>query len=124
VKGYNNSYSPITAFSTTVTLKENKRPAYIPDPVLDKTTRNLVKINFSEAVKGNMLVRCTEINGTYTTEIPNVVTVSGSSATINLNFAPTNFIPLRIDIISNSITDLGGNPVAAMPTTLMTAIVY
>jgi hypothetical protein len=116
VRGYNGSYSAITTFTKSVELKDNKKPYYI-DAVFDKTSKNIIRLNFSEQIKGNLLVKVTQI-GTVAIDFSNTVTISGNSAYINLTNIPMNGAYLKIDIINNAITDLSGNSTNAMTTTM------
>lgn len=124
IRGYNNSYAPITSFTKDAVLKDNEKPTYIPEPVFDQTSRNRIRLNFSEAVQGTMTVKViqsTDTGATY--EISNQVTVSGNNAFIDLLTIPNNNSWLRIEIVTSNIRDLHGN-VAYMPTTLMARVSY
>lgn len=123
VKGYNGSFTAIEAFNQMVMLKDNQKPTLLGSAVFDKTTLNTIKLNFSEAIAGTMTVKVTQI-GTYPVEIPNTVSVSGSTAIITLGSIPTNGAYLRIDVIDNKITDTNGNQVSAMPTQLGALVSY
>ena len=125
VKGYNDSYSAISYYETTIALRENTRPAYKPDPVFDKTTMTAIKINFTETVLGTMTVKVSQIVGSNTIEIPvKSVDVNGSTATINLAIPPSNNSLMYINIVSYDIKDLNGNSLAAMPSTIPLLITY
>ncbi len=108
VKGYNGSYSEMTTYSGMVDLKDNKKPTFL-NAVFDKSTRMKVTLNFSEEVQGTLVVRVTQIGGTYSYEIPNSVVFDGNRAIINLQSIPTNNSYLRIEIVSYNITDTSGN---------------
>ncbi len=124
VKGFNNSYAPITLYSTTVTLKETTRPELQGAPVFDATSRSSIRLNFSEAVQGTMTVRVTQAYGSANIEIGNTVTVSGSTAIINLSSIPTANNWIKIDILTSTITDLNGNPIVPMTSSMMVLPVY
>lgn len=123
VRGYNNSYGPIKGFSTSLEVKENKKPSY-SGISFDTTLKNAIKINFDEAIQGTMTVQVTQISGSYTAVVPNTVSISGNTATITL----TNVIPsgsyLKVDILTNNITDMAGNASRAMASTLGVATSY
>ncbi|HWT73817.1 MAG TPA: Ig-like domain-containing protein [Mobilitalea sp.] len=122
VKGYNNSYSAITSYSTTVTLKDNKKPTFIDPAVFDSTTKSVIRLNFSEAIQGTMTVKV--YYASTTIEIPCTVSVNGNAVYINLSSIPSVNSWLRIDILSNNIKDLSGNTVSAMPSSLMALATY
>lgn len=109
VKGYNNSYSAISNYEGSITLKENQAPVYLDPPVFDTTTKNTVKMNFSEQIQGSLSVTVVQIYGSTQTTLSPVVTVNGNCATIGLGTVPTNGSYLKITIISNNITDAAGN---------------
>jgi hypothetical protein len=117
VKGYNGSYTAITTYTKTVELKDNKKPYFI-DTVFDKTAKNVIKLNFSEQIKGNLTVKVTQISGTVPVDFNNTVTISGNSAYINLTIIPSNGAYLKIDIINSTITDLSGNTTGTMTSTM------
>lgn len=120
VKGYNNSYSEITSYSTTITLKENKKPVYLDPPVFETSSKNIIRLNFSEAIQGTMAVKVYQMIGSSSLELSNSVTVNGNSAFISLTGgAPTPNYWIRIDVVSSTITDLNGNPAAPMSSSLM-----
>lgn len=115
VKGFNNSYSPISSYEYPLLLKENKRPAYVPQPVFD-INRNTVKVNFSEAVTGTMNVKVSQMISGTMYEIPvSSVVFSDSSAIITLASVPNNKSQLYIDVISYDIKDLNGNSISNLP---------
>jgi hypothetical protein len=126
IKGYNNSYSAITNYQTTIDLKENVKPIFntVTGPVFDKVGKNNIQLNFNEPVKGTMSVKVYQQVGSTYIEIPATVTVTGSSAYINLTSAVPNNTWLRIDVSSNSITDMNGNAVLSLPSTLMCLASY
>lgn len=123
VKGYNNSYSEITAYSSAVTLKENKKPYFI-SATFDTTTKNTVRLNFSEAVQGTLLVKVTQTYGTTSTLLTNSVTLNGSTAIVVLSNTPTLASTLSIEILNNTITDLSGNTVSPMTTYINVPVIY
>jgi len=125
VKGYNNSYSPISYYEYQLPIKENKRPAYKPQPVFDKTSLNIIRLNFTEAVQGTMTVKVTQSYGGSSYEIPvSMVEVNGSTATIYLSSPPANNSVLYINVVSYEIKDLNGNKLVAMPSPIPVVINY
>jgi hypothetical protein len=71
-----------------------------------------------------MTVKVVQTVGSTVSEIPNTVIISGNSAFINLSSVPVNNTWLRIDIVSNSITDLNGNAVQPMAVSMMVLASY
>lgn len=123
VMGYNNSYTAITSYSTNVTLKENARP-YYTSITFDSTAKNIVKLNFNEAIQGTMTVKVTQMLGSSSYEITGTVTVSGSSVVITLPSPPVANNWLRVDVLTNTITDLNGNSVTTMQPSYMVNAAY
>ncbi len=121
VMGYNNSYSAITNYSSSVTLKENVKPT-CSGAVFDAAARNIVRLNFSEAITGTISVKVTSSYNTNTVEIPSSVSINGSSVVLNLTGYPTSGSFLRIDILSSNLTDSNGNAVTAMQPSYMTVV--
>ena len=97
-----------------VELKDNKKPTLLGNPEYDRQALNVIKLNFSEEMKGTLSVRVTQM-GTTPIEIPNVVTMSGKTVTLTLGFIPNTGSVLRIDILGNNLTDVSGNQVAMSP---------
>lgn len=125
VKGYNNSYSPISYYECQLPIKENKRPAYKPQPVFDKASLNIIRLNFTEAVQGTMTVKVTQSYGGSSYEIPvSMVEVNGSTATIYLSSPPANNSVLYINVVSYEIKDLNGNKLVGMPNPIHVEIKY
>lgn len=125
VKGYNNSYSPISYYECQLPIKENKRPAYKPQPVFDKASLNIIRLNFTEAVQGTMTVKVTQSYGGSSYEIPvSMVEVNGSTATIYLSSPPANNSVLYINVVSYEIKDLNGNKLVGMPSPIRVEIKY
>lgn len=125
VKGYNGSFTEITAFTTTVALKDNKKPYYI-NSVFDKTTKNTIHLNFNEQIQGTMTVRVTQYTqtGNVPIEFSNSVTVNGTSVDITLTSPPMNNTNLWINILDNKITDISGNPAVPMQTQIGVVALY
>jgi hypothetical protein len=113
VRGYNNSYGAIKGYSGSLEIKENKKPSYTGIS-FDSVTKNTIKINFDEAIQGTMVVQVTQINGSYSSVIPNTVSISGNNVNITLSSVVPSGSYLKVDIITNSITDLAGNASKAM----------
>ncbi len=121
--GYHGSYSEMVAFTQIVELKDNKKPYYI-SAQFDTSTKTMVKLNFSEEIKGSLVVKVTNITNGLTIDITNTVTISGNIAYINLGSMPMNNSALKIEVQSNTITDLVGNASAAMSSTLGLSVSY
>ncbi len=125
VMGSNGSYSAITSFTKSVVLKDNKKPILLGDPEFDRNVRNVVKLNFNEEIKGSLTVSVTQItNSSTSVPITNTVTISDKVARINLSTVPPNGSWLRIDIVSNNLTDMSGNPVTFPSNTLGIGVYY
>jgi hypothetical protein len=116
VMGYGGSYTAITNFTTNVTLKENKRPQYTGISY----TYGTIQLRFSEEIKGSMTVKVTVLNTGE--EIPCTVNVSGNNVVINPSYTPSNGTSLRIQILSNSITDTSDNAVMPMTSVLSVGV--
>lgn len=113
IMGFNGSFSAMETFPPQmIELKDNKKPYLIGNPEYNKSA-NVIKFNFSEAMKGSMAVRVTQM-GTYPIELPNTIALSGNSVLVTLNTIPTPGNALRIEFLSNTLTDTSGNQVAAM----------
>ena len=123
VKGYNNSYGAIAGYSTSLEIKENKKPSYAGIS-FDTSTKNTIKINFDEAIQGTMVVQVTQISGSYSSVISNTVSISGNTVNITLSSIVPTGSYLKVDILTNSITDLAGNASRAMASTLGVATSY
>lgn len=123
VMGYNNSYSAITNYSSTVTLKENVKPI-CSGAVYDTTTKNVVRLNFSETITGTITVKVSSVVNSNTFEVPVTTSISGSSVVLTLAQFPTNNSFLRIDILNNNLTDTNGNAVAPMQSSYMASVTY
>lgn len=122
VKSYSGTYGPISDFTTTVYLKDNKKP-YFVTTVFDKSRTNEVRIRFSEEITGTMTVKVTAQTA-YSYEISNTVTVSGTDVIITLGRIPDKNSLLRIDILDNKIKDLSGNEAAPMNSQLLVVAQY
>lgn len=105
VMGYNGSYTAITNFTTSLTLKENKKP-YFMNAIYDRSTQT-IQMRFSEEIKGTMTVRVTELN--TGTEVPCSIMVSGSNVILNPSYIPPSGTGLRIQVLTNNITDMSDN---------------
>jgi hypothetical protein len=124
VKGFGNSFAAISTYSTSVLLKENTPPRYIDPPVFNTSTKNVVNLNFSEAIQGTLSVTVTQIYGSTQVTLTNTVFVSGNSASISLGSIPTNGSYLKIVIVANNITDAAGNVATFASTTLGVGVQY
>ena len=116
VMGYGGSYTAITGFTTNVTLKENKRPSYAGISY----TYGTIQLRFTEEIKGSMTVKVTVLNTGE--EIPCTVNVSGNNVVITPSYTPANGTQLRIQILSNSITDTSDNAVMQMSSVLSVGV--
>lgn len=121
IKGYNGSYSEITAYTSTVTLTDNMAP-YLVSTVFDKATKNTIRLNFSEQIQGSMSVSVYQLgtNIAYS----NTVTVLGNTVYITLSSVPTSGTYLKINVIASSITDLSGNAATISSSNLGAAVSY
>jgi hypothetical protein len=122
VKGFGGN-SEITDFSKMIELKDNRKPYYIEPVVYDKQAKNIIRINFSEQVQGDLAFKITQYNNSAV-QYSNTAYVSGNSVTIMLDSTPVNGTYLRLDVLTNSITDISGNPVGNMPTSLYVLASY
>ncbi len=121
VRGYNNSYSAITLYSGSVELKENKKPSWVSN-TFDTQTRNVIKMNFDEAVQGTLIVKVSMLSGAY--ELPNNVSISGNTVNITLTSQPAAGSLLKVEILHNGLTDLSGNSVKAMAASYVVVASY
>jgi hypothetical protein len=125
VKGYNGSYSAIETFPAQyVELKENKKPTLISTPEYDRQTLNAVKIKFSEEMKGTLTAKITSLVNNSTVEVPHTVSLDGNTVVLTLGYYPSNGTLLRIDILSNTLTDVSGNPVESLPPQFNVPVLY
>ncbi len=124
VKGYNGSYTAISTFSMSVTIKDNKKPYYLDPPVFDTSSKSMVKLNFSETITGTLYVDVYQLSGQNTTQLTGTVTISGNMAYINLGAIQPKGIWLKIVVTGNNLTDTDGNPVVFKTTTLGVAVSY
>lgn len=109
VKGYNNTYTAISNYSTSVYLKENIKPYVSGTPVYDSNKKNVINLNFNEQIQGTLTVVVTQVYANTSVVLSNQMTVNGNSAIITLGSIPTNGTYLKIDIVTNNITDISGN---------------
>jgi hypothetical protein len=121
VMGYNGSYTPISAYTATVDLKENKAPVVIPPVTVDKANPNRVKITFNEAIQGTISANIAQVGSSYNRIFGNVASVEGNSIIFTLDSIPDNRTGLRIDIVTHNITDLNGNKATLQSTYFVTA---
>lgn len=108
VMGYGGNFTPISSYTTYVTLVENKAPKLM-STTFDKIALDNIKMTFSENIEGDLIVNVTQLNGNFKGAIDNTVTVEGNSVYINLLTIPEKNTGLRIDIIDNEIIDMNGN---------------
>ncbi len=118
ILGYGGSYTAITNYTTSITLKENKKPQYAGISYASGT----VQLRFTEDIKGSMTVKLTVLNTGV--EVPCTVTVSGINVIIAPTYTPANGTILRLQILSNNITDANDNPVIPMTSVLPVTVTY
>lgn len=123
VRGYNNSFNTITSYTVSVLLKENVSPYYMDPPTFDSTSKNIVKLIFSEQIQGSIVATVTQVYGSTSITISNTATINGNCVYLNLGSVPTNGSYLKIDIVLSNLTDLAGNK-ATIPATLGVAATY
>ena len=121
IMGYKGSYSAMADYTTTITLKENKRP-YYKSLAYDKASYDVLKMYFSEEIKGTLTVQVTAVSNGMV--IGNTVSISGNTASITLDSIPANGTYLKVQILSNGLTDLDGNSIAGMNTTYGVLVSY
>ena len=112
LKGYNGSSSEMADYSTEIELIENKEPE-LKSVKYDATSKNVIVLTFSEAIKGSMIVTVQERSTGYA--IGSTVTISGDTVTITLSSIPNDGTYLKIYVQDNSITDLNGNESTISP---------
>ncbi len=118
ILGYGGSYTAITDYTTSVTLTENKRPQFAGISYVSGT----VQLKFTEEIKGSMTVKLTILNTGV--EVPCSITVSGINVILTPSYTPPSGTTLRLQIISNSITDANDNPVITMSSVLSVGVSY
>lgn len=118
IMGYNGSYSAISNYTTSVTLKENKKPSFTGISY-ESTTGNIL-IKFTEEIAGTMQVKVTVLNTGV--EIPSTVILNGSNVVINPAAKYPAGTALRVQIVSNAITDVNGNACKAMSSSYMISV--
>ncbi len=118
VMGYSGSYTAITNYTTSVTLKENKKPSF--SGISYESASGNILLKFTEEITGNMGVKVTLLNSGA--EVPSSVTLNGSNVVIDPIGTYAAGTALRIQIISNTITDTNGNACKAMSSTYMITV--
>lgn len=103
VMGYNGSYTPISLYTTTVNLKENKAPA-TTNVTFDKVDYS-VKMTFNEKIQGSIVANISQLGGAYNRVIGNTPIIDGYNIIFKLDSMPDANSGLRIDIVAHSITD-------------------
>lgn len=119
VMGFGGNYTPMSPYTTYIPLKENKAPQFV-SLTFDKNNPTTVKMTFNEKIEGTLLVTVNRLNGLYGGTIQNTTTIEGNSVYINLLSTPENKTGLKIDILSNNITDANGNKAVLNPTYIVT----
>ncbi|NLP34039.1 MAG: hypothetical protein GX359_02470, partial [Clostridiales bacterium] len=124
VMGYNGSYTPITAYTTTVELKENKAPSFVSIS-FDKDSLNAIKMTFNEEIKetSSITANISQLDGSYSRSIGSTVIVEGNNVIFNLDTIPDNNSGLKVDIIDHDIRDANGNK-ATLQSTYIVMVRY
>lgn len=120
VMGYNNSYTPIVGFSQLVLLKDTKKPRLASGPLFDTVTRNSIRLNFDEPITGTLTVRVSLANNSLVI-LSQTVTVSGNSANIILSNYVNSGTSMKIEILTNALSDANGNIAALDPVYFISA---
>lgn len=126
VMGYNGMYTAITDFKQMISLNDNKKPTFL-NSTFDTASRNSVRLNFSEAIQGSLIVNAQIMYNGSTVWVPlsNTITINGNIAYVQLTGAS---IPsgsyIRIDIVSNNLADTSGNAVFFSTSTVGTPVPY
>lgn len=111
LKDYSGAYAPISNYTSTVTLRENKK-ATLVNSTFDLTSKKVICLNFSEQIKGSISLSVTQANLTSPIMYSTSVSISGNNVYITLGNTPPSGAYLRVDIFQNNITDLNGNAVS------------
>jgi hypothetical protein len=119
VMGSNGNYTAITSYTQWISLKDNKKPNFV-GPTFDTVSKNVVRLNFSEAIQGSLVVNASMMYNGSTMWVPlsNTITINGNIAYVQLAGAtiPTGTY-IKLEIVSNNLTDASGNTVIfATPT--------
>ncbi len=123
VMGHDGSYGAITNYEKYIVLKDNKKPSFTGQIVYNNSAR-YIALYFSETVQGNLIVNVTQTYSNSAVQIPNNVTIAGNIVYINLTTTPQNGSWLKIDILSNGLTDVSGNAVEFNATSYGTVANY
>jgi len=121
VMGYNGSYTPISLYTTTVDLKENKAPT-VNSVTFDKTDYT-VKMTFNEKIQGSIIADIRQIGGVNNIEFGNTAVVDGYNVIFTLDTIPDANSGLRINILSHDITDENLN-MATLQSTYVVTVSY
>jgi hypothetical protein len=108
IRGYNGSYTPMNDYTKKIEFKDNQKPTFLSCE-FDKTLKNRIIINFNEEVTGTASFKLTLISGTTSRELAYTVTTSNNAAYINLPTVPDENSYIRIEVLSNALTDISGN---------------
>ncbi len=114
ILGYNGSYTAITNYTASITLTENRKPQFTG---IVYTSGN-IQMRFTEELKGSITIKLTVLNTGV--EVPCNVTLSGSNVIISPSYTLSAGTALRLQIVSNNLTDLSNNPCA--PTSSVYAV--
>jgi len=106
VKGYDGIFTEIIKYQTLKLIKENRKPIFT-DATFDKNA-NKIRLNFSEQIQGTLAVKVTQISS-VAMEYINSVTYIDKSAYITLATVPASGTNLKIEVLTNNITDISGN---------------
>lgn len=103
IKGYNNTYTAMNPFNSTIALTENSGP-YLTGATYSYP--NIITLTFSENVKGNPSFEALQnnVNMAYSCSF------ADNKVMILLNNTPVKGVPITIKAtVSNSVTDTSGN---------------
>lgn len=118
ILGYGGSYTAISNYTTSVTLKENKRPEFAGISF----TSGSIQLRFTEEIKGSMEVKLTVLNTGV--EIPCTIAISANNVIITPSYVPEKGTVLRLQIIKNDIRDANDNPVKPMSSVYSVGVSY
>jgi hypothetical protein len=112
LKGYNGSSSEMNPYTTQISLIENVDPG-LKSVTYDPVAKNIIRLTFTEAIKGNIILSVQERSTGYA--IGSTATVSGDTVIITLGGVPADGTYLRIYVHENGITDLNDNESTISP---------
>jgi hypothetical protein len=115
IKGYQDSYSVMEKFTTTIPLTENVLPMMTS---IKCTSPYTIVMTFNEQIKGTANFKVFQNNA----ELVSTSLISDRTVIISLQNVPAMNNLLRIEPQNSSITDMAGNPAAL--TTQITSPTY